>query len=134
MMNGATNHLWQSTVFAVAATALAFVLRKNSARIRFAIWFTASIKFLIPFSLLISAGGVLQKTPHIRVIMPPAVSLRMMEIAAAVPRGRSGSASIAPARRLETCRLSGSLELRVLRDYSHANSKVVTCARGDARR
>jgi bla regulator protein BlaR1 len=85
MMNGVTNHLWQSTVFAVAVTVLAFALRKNSARVRFAIWFSASIKFLIPFSLLISAGGLLQETPPIREIMPPAVSLRMMEIAQPFP-------------------------------------------------
>jgi bla regulator protein BlaR1 len=50
------NHLWQSTVFAGVVTLLAFVLRKNHARTRYWLWLTASLKFLIPFSLLITVG------------------------------------------------------------------------------
>jgi beta-lactamase regulating signal transducer with metallopeptidase domain len=50
------NHLWQSTVFAGVVTLLAFVLRKNHARTRYWLWLTASLKFLIPFSLLIAVG------------------------------------------------------------------------------
>lgn len=84
-MSGVTNHLWQSTVFAAAVTGLAFILRKNSARVRFAIWLSASIKFLIPFSLLMSVGGDLQKTPLAREIVPRAVSLRMVGIAQPFP-------------------------------------------------
>src|SRR5262245_64990404 len=50
------NHLWQSTlVFAVAAL-LALLLRKNAARVRYCLWFTAALKFLIPFSLLMNIG------------------------------------------------------------------------------
>ena len=51
------NHLWQSTLFAVAAGLLTLILRKNRARVRYALWLTASVKFLIPFSLLISMGS-----------------------------------------------------------------------------
>jgi len=50
------NHLWQSTVFVVAAWLLAFVLRKNQASTRYWIWLSASLKFLMPFFLLIEAG------------------------------------------------------------------------------
>lgn len=57
------NHLWQSTLFAVAAAVLTLALRKNQARVRYALWLAASIKFLIPFSLLISLGGHLA-APH----------------------------------------------------------------------
>jgi len=56
------NHLWQSTAVAVIAAALTLVLRKNQARTRYTLWFAASIKFLLPFSLLISLGTHL-KTP-----------------------------------------------------------------------
>jgi hypothetical protein len=35
---------------------LVLALRKNQARLRYAIWFIASIKFLIPFSLLVGLG------------------------------------------------------------------------------
>jgi bla regulator protein blaR1 len=50
------NHLWQSTVVVGAAWALAFALRKNHARVRYWVWFAASVKFLLPFSVLTAAG------------------------------------------------------------------------------
>ncbi len=50
----AGNHLWQSTLFAVVAGLLTLLLRKNHARARDALWLAASLKFLIPFSLLVS--------------------------------------------------------------------------------
>jgi bla regulator protein blaR1 len=53
------NHLWQSTVFAVVAGLLTLGFRKNHARIRYWLWLTASVKFLIPFSLLVNAGNSL---------------------------------------------------------------------------
>jgi bla regulator protein blaR1 len=55
------NHLWQSTLFAVVAAFLTLVLRKNRARVRYRLWLAASVKFLIPFSVLISLGGHLGK-------------------------------------------------------------------------
>src|SRR5262245_39312482 len=54
------NHLWQSTIVAAIAAVLALVLRKNDARIRFWIWLTPSIKFLVPFSFLIALGGMIR--------------------------------------------------------------------------
>jgi uncharacterized protein (TIGR03435 family) len=50
------NHLWQSTVFAGAMWVLALVLRQNRAAVRYWLWLAASVKFLLPFSLLVSAG------------------------------------------------------------------------------
>jgi uncharacterized protein (TIGR03435 family) len=50
------NHLWQSTLFAVVAGSLTMVLRKNRARARYWLWLAASLKFLIPFSLLVGIG------------------------------------------------------------------------------
>jgi bla regulator protein blaR1 len=55
------NHLWQSTLFVVLAAILTLALRKNYARVRYCLWLSASIKFLVPFSLLISLGGYLAK-------------------------------------------------------------------------
>lgn len=55
---GLADHLWQSTLFAAAAALLTLALRKNSARVRYAIWLVASLKFLVPFSLLVAAGSV----------------------------------------------------------------------------
>lgn len=51
------NHLWQSTVVAAAAWLLTLALRKNPAWVRYWIWMAASVKFLVPFSLLIAAGA-----------------------------------------------------------------------------
>jgi bla regulator protein blaR1 len=53
------NHLWQSTLFAIAAGLLTLVLRKNHARVRYWVWLAASVKFLIPFSLLVGIGSQL---------------------------------------------------------------------------
>src|SRR5438477_1762840 len=54
---GLGNHLWQSTLFAVAAGLFTLFLRKNQARARYWLWFAASVKFLIPFSLLVAMGS-----------------------------------------------------------------------------
>ena len=51
------NHLWQSTLFAIVAGLLTLLLRNNHARTRYWLWLTASIKFLIPFSLLAGLGS-----------------------------------------------------------------------------
>jgi uncharacterized protein (TIGR03435 family) len=51
------NHLWQSTLFAITAGLLTLILRKNQARARYWVWLTASVKFLIPFSLLVGFGN-----------------------------------------------------------------------------
>src|SRR6266849_2140634 len=51
------NHLWQSTLFALTAGLLTLILRKNQARIRYWLWLAASVKFLIPFSLLVGIGS-----------------------------------------------------------------------------
>ena len=60
MIPGAlANHLWQSTVFAALCAVAALALRKNRAAVRHGIWLAASVKFLIPFSLLITAGSEL---------------------------------------------------------------------------
>ncbi len=54
------NHLWQSTLVAGVAVLLTLLLRKNSARVLYSLWFVASLKFLIPFSLLMSFGHRLE--------------------------------------------------------------------------
>ena len=48
------NRLWQSTWYAIAAGLLTLTLRKNRAQVRYWIWFSASVKFLVPFAVLIS--------------------------------------------------------------------------------
>lgn len=57
MMSALFDHLWQSTLFAGAAGLLALALRRHPARARYWAWFAASVKFLVPFSLLASIGS-----------------------------------------------------------------------------
>jgi bla regulator protein blaR1 len=54
------NHLWQSTLFAAAAAVLTLAFRKHRAGVRYGLWLAASMKFLIPFSLLVALGGQFQ--------------------------------------------------------------------------
>ena len=53
------NHLWQSTLCAAAVWLLTRALKKNRAAVRYWLWLAASVKFLIPFSLLVSMGSQL---------------------------------------------------------------------------
>ena len=55
------NHLWQSSCFALLAGLLAFVLRKNSPKVRYWVWLSASLKFLLPFALLVGLGGLIPR-------------------------------------------------------------------------
>jgi len=75
-----TNHLWQSTLFAVAAGLLAIVFRKNRAQIRYWLWLSASLKFLVPFSLLMSLGSHLEWVPTSKKIATEAVSFTVVQI------------------------------------------------------
>ena len=78
MMAAITNHLWQSTLFAIAAGVLTLVLRQNHARARYAIWLAGSAKFLVPFSILVALGS--HFGPH-RAYTPHPVSLVMTQFA-----------------------------------------------------
>jgi bla regulator protein BlaR1 len=51
------SHLLQSTLFTGAAGLLTLVLKKNHARARYWLWLAASVKFLVPFSLLVNIGS-----------------------------------------------------------------------------
>ncbi|HEV8394009.1 MAG TPA: M56 family metallopeptidase [Vicinamibacterales bacterium] len=56
-MGAILNHLWQSTVFATGVAILVLAFRENRARVRYWLWFTASLKFLIPFAPLATLGA-----------------------------------------------------------------------------
>ena len=60
-MNAALlDHIWQSTLFAGCAWLVTLLLRNNGAHLRYGVWLVASIKFLVPFSLLAMLGEQLQ--------------------------------------------------------------------------
>lgn len=53
----AFTHIWQSTAFAVGVWTLTLAMRDRAARFRFSLWMAASIKFLVPFALLVALGS-----------------------------------------------------------------------------
>ena len=68
------NHLWQSTLCAAAVWLLTLALRKNRAEVRYWLWFVASVKFLAPFALLVSAASQLEwRTTAVNT--PPAIAI-----------------------------------------------------------
>jgi hypothetical protein len=74
------NHLWQSTLFAFAVGLLTWMCRKNDASVRYWLWFSASVKFFIPFTLLIALGGQLELASKAPQITTPAVSVRLAQV------------------------------------------------------
>ncbi|HZF31554.1 MAG TPA: M56 family metallopeptidase [Gammaproteobacteria bacterium] len=57
MLTSIVNHLWQSTLLVIVIAALAAMLREHGAHTRYWLWWAASVKFLVPFSLLTLLGG-----------------------------------------------------------------------------
>ena len=53
-------HLLQSTYFASAAGLLTLAFRRNGAHVRYWLWLSASLKFLIPFAPLVDLGSHLR--------------------------------------------------------------------------
>jgi len=82
LLSPLADHLWQSTVFVIAAALLTFTLRRNHASTRFWIWWIASVKFLVPFSLLVAIGGTIQwPVIHESLQEPPASLLIVQQFA-----------------------------------------------------
>jgi uncharacterized protein (TIGR03435 family) len=67
------DHLWQSTLFTAVVWLVARAVRTNAARVRYWLWLAASVKFLIPLSLLVSFGERFAWRTA-AVAAPPAVS------------------------------------------------------------
>ena len=81
MIAALLDHIWQSTLFAVAMGVLTLAFRRNGAALRFWLWFAASVKFLVPFAALAALGEYLSRqypapVPHaIAVLQPTAEKL-----------------------------------------------------------
>jgi beta-lactamase regulating signal transducer with metallopeptidase domain len=86
MLAAFLDHLWQSTLFVAVAWALAALLRKNSARVRYWIWLAASLKFLVPFSLIALAGSqIAEVVMDPRVQRPVSDALRQLVVPVVAP-------------------------------------------------
>jgi bla regulator protein blaR1 len=71
------NHLWQSSVFVAAVALACFALRRNSPRLRYWLWLAASLKFLVPFAVIVSMGARVQfpaDTPSLHAVTVQRIS------------------------------------------------------------
>jgi beta-lactamase regulating signal transducer with metallopeptidase domain len=89
------DHLWQSTLFALGAWLTALLLRRNGAHLRHAVWLCASVKFLVPFSLLAMLGAQLK----------PLFSAEQADALAALATPDVSTLLVSPARALSAAPL-----------------------------
>jgi hypothetical protein len=88
-----SNHVWQSTVFAVVAGLMTLAFRKNRAHVRYWLWLSASLKFLLPFSLLVSLGNRVEWAPAVQAVAArPGITLTMAQMS----RPFTGDLPLAP--------------------------------------
>lgn len=90
------NHLWQSTAVAGIAWLLAVALRNNHARVRYCVWFAASLKFLLPFSLLTSAGERLRSLVAVPVAVKPVAAAAIAKFVQPYTQSESFGSGAAP--------------------------------------
>jgi beta-lactamase regulating signal transducer with metallopeptidase domain len=74
------NHLWQSTVFTLVITLAVGLFRRNHARVRYWLWFAASLKFLVPFGVLTGIGAYVGQPAPIASVLPGAVTVTMARV------------------------------------------------------
>jgi RND family efflux transporter MFP subunit len=114
-----TNHLWQSTIFALAVALVTLACRKNRAQVRYWLWLSASLKFLIPFAPLMTLGSTVWHDFFARTIAPDfiaPVSQRMMQVARPF-----ADMSLAPAAGATT----GWLALTILAIWAAGSGAIV---------
>jgi uncharacterized protein (TIGR03435 family) len=80
MISELANHLWQSTVFVVLVGSLTLMCRQNHASVRYWLWFSASVKLFVPFTLLMALGDRLEWASRAPQIATPAVSATVAQV------------------------------------------------------
>ena len=121
-------HLVESTLFAVAVWLVTLALHRNRARTRHTLWMAASLKFVIPFSLVVFCGSLMRRHPA--PVASPQMRFVMVETAVPMSSPAAIPSRPAAARRdwlpaiLGTIWLCGSLAI-MLRWYARWRSAVV---------
>lgn len=102
MTQALLGHLWQSTLFALAAGLMTVAFRGNRAQIRYWLWLSASLKFLVPFALLLNLGSYLETwmpaTRQVATQITPAVAwtveaLSVPSLSATLPQSTTATAT-----------------------------------------
>lgn len=87
MIASLVNHLWQSTIVALAVALAARLLENDAARIRYALWLAASLKFLVPFAALAALGAALAPALERPILEITAGPIPLERLAAPIPAG-----------------------------------------------
>jgi beta-lactamase regulating signal transducer with metallopeptidase domain len=130
MIAALCEHLWQSTLFAVAAWALTLALRNHRAGLRHWVWLVASVKFLTPFSLLVTLGKAMEFEPvaSAREVVASAISIftPLSTATIGVPLSQLNTVDVGAA--FIWCWIVGSvvLALRWLRSWLYAQAVLRT--------
>jgi bla regulator protein BlaR1 len=88
------NHLWQSTLFVIAVWLATLALRRNAARVRCWLWTAASVKFLVPLSVLVGLGERFQWHAAAAVVQPTVLFVMEDVLAPVSVVAAAGPASI----------------------------------------
>jgi beta-lactamase regulating signal transducer with metallopeptidase domain len=72
------NHLWQSTLFAAAAGLLVVAFRRYGPQVRYGLWLAASAKFLVPFSILSTAGNWFGRRAEVPIAPPISFAIQQV--------------------------------------------------------
>lgn len=88
-MDAAVSHIWQSTLVAFVAALVALSFGRYRAAVRYAVWFSASMKFFVPFAALAA-------------LVPQAVEISDPRIAMVTTTVFSGSSLVTPANQYST--------------------------------
>jgi len=92
------NRLLQSTRFAAAVGLLALAFGRNHARTRHSLWMAASVKFLVPFSLLVSLSSRIAPV-NAPAAPPPQLRFVMAEFRQSVTPSAAPTSTDAPPAR-----------------------------------
>ena len=123
---------WQSTLFAIAAgLVVGRAVELTGAQIRYWVWFSASLKFFVPFALLMSAGSRLEWAPAAKQMAAQGISSTMVQITRPFPRPfhRPSAPSRGTDKRLAAdgaARGAGRAAL----ERSHSRGSGIGCAYG----
>jgi bla regulator protein blaR1 len=78
------NHVWQSTLFAAAVGLLVVVCRRFGPRVRYGLWLAASAKFLMPFSILSTAGRWFGQRADVPIAPPFSLAIEQVSDASGI--------------------------------------------------
>jgi len=106
MISELANHLWQSTLFACVMGLLTLMLRRNRAAVRHGLWLAASVKFLIPFSLLTGLGSQVEWRKAALVAQPRLYVVEQISEPFAILASPAGLLDERPSSRLPAVLLS----------------------------